>query len=341
MFLDFRRFVCCSASHTLHPLTFFYCREFPSLSNSSQLVNSGQASLWSTAGSRNIGGQAIQRGANTPLSSQQSQQEDMFGASARLQSNQGSFRFGSQANIGQATIGQASIGQASIGQPAPSSQPGSIDDFPPLNRSANAGEIGQDRTASLMSSLGYGSQASATSPVPQGGAGGGRSMGNGLLNALSANSGSRVSSGGGEVRSPVGTRPQETRSLAAEEEAARQKQDNDAASASAAAAAAAAAASAASTESPIGEAGGPPRDADGRSSIGTIGGGDGAHSGKQREESEATTNTGQDPLAGTAPIDRWGMKGLRSLLNNPEYSAMISGFGLDLNTLGVDLSTNE
>ncbi|KAL1902643.1 transcriptional regulator [Sporothrix stenoceras] len=345
------------------PATPLDLSEFPSLSSGSQLANAGQASLWSTAGSRSIGGgQAIQRGANTPQQ-QGGQQEDMFGASAarlqqqqqqqqQQQSNQGSFRFGSQtASIGQANIGQqSSIGQASIGQQqqqqqqaAQSSQPGSIDDFPPLNRSANAGEIGQDRTASLMSSLGYGSQASATSPAPPGiggtaGAGGAsaaRGMGNGLLNALSANSGSRVASGGssgapgGEVRSPVGTRPAQetTRSLAVEEEAAaaRQKQqESDAASAAAAASAA---------QSPIGEA-------DGRSSIGAIGGG-GDAAGNLREESEAAANASQDPLAGTAPIDRWGMKGLRTLLNNPEYSAMISGWGLDLNTLGVDLNSND
>lgn len=270
----------------------------------------------------------------------------MFGASARLQSsNQGSFRFGNQAAAG---LGQTSIGQPSQQQPSQQQQPGSIDDFPPLNnRAANAGEIGQDRTASLMSSLGYGSQASATSPAPPGvgapgagapvgavggGAGGRGGMGNGLLNALSANSnsnaapGSRVTSGGGaEVRSPVGTRPQETR--ADEEALARQRQDSESAAAASAA------------QSPIGgEAGGASRGADGRSSIGTIGG---DVAGKESEAAGAIGLTGQDPLAGMAPIDRWGMKGLRSLLNNPDYSAMISGFGLDLNSLGVDLNANE
>ncbi|CAK7228181.1 transcriptional regulator [Sporothrix curviconia] len=311
---------------------------------SSQLANAGQASLWSTAGTRNIAGQAIQRGSNTPLSSQQGQQEDMFGSAARLQqqSNQGSFRFGNQANIGQSSIGQSSIGQSSIGQPsigqpsigqssigqpAPSSsQPGAIDDFPPLNRAAAAGEIGQDRTANLMSSLGYSAgQGSATSPTPQAG----RAIGNGLLNALSANSGQRSASGA-EVRSPVGTRPQEVRSLAAEEEAARQKQDSDAASAAAASTA----------QSPIGEAAGR------NPSIGTVGlarpSNGGAPSAKQQEEGEAASvHTVQDPLANMAPIDRWGMKGLRALLSNPEYSGVVSSFGLDLTSLGVDLSSNE
>ncbi|CAK7199982.1 transcriptional regulator [Sporothrix eucalyptigena] len=286
------------------PATPLDLSEFPSLSNSSQLNNSGQASLWSTAGTRNIAGQTVQRGSNTPLSSQQGQQEDMFGSTARLQqSNQSSFRFGSQANIG----------QSSIGQPARSTQPGAIDDFPPLNRTANAGEIGQDRTANLMSSLAYGAQGSATSPTPQAS----HNSVSGLINELTANAGQRAASGG-EVRSPVGTRPQETRSLAAEEEAARQKQDGDAASVSAAAAS--------TGQSPIGEG-------SGRN-------GNGAASAKL-EEGEAASNAVQDPLSNMAPIDRWGMKGVRTLLSNPEYSGLVSSFGLDLNSLGVDVNSNE
>ncbi|CAK7568415.1 MAG: transcriptional regulator [Sporothrix epigloea] len=299
------------------PATPLDLSEFPSLSNSSQLANASQASLWSTAGTRNIAGQAIQRGSNTPLSSQQGQQEDMFGSVTRQQqqSSQGTFRFGTQSNIG-----QGSIGQSNIGQLAPSSQPGAIDDFPPLNRTANAGEIGQDRTANLMSSLGYNNHArsSATSPTLQTD----RAMGNGLLNALSANSGQRATSGG-DVRSPVGTRPQDTRSLTADEEAARRKQDSDAASVAAAS----------TVQSPIGEPSGrnPP--------IGTARLGNGPSSAKQQEEGEAAAV--QDLLANMAQIDRWGMKGIRTLLSNPEYSGVVSSFGLDLTSLGVELNTNE
>lgn len=137
------------------------------------MPNTGQSSLWSTAGSRNMGG-AVQRNQPTPHSQQG--HDDLFSSASRLGSNQPSFRFG--------------------GQNAPSSQPppSSIDDFPPLNmnsfRNSN-GEIGQERGMNLMSTLGFGAQAGAASgSLP------GTRAGNGLLNALSANN--RAS----EARSP-------------------------------------------------------------------------------------------------------------------------------------------
>lgn len=143
-------------------------REFPSLSGNPQMSNA-PASMWSTAGSRNLGAPP-QRNAQTPLSSQQGGQDDLFSPTSRVPSVQGSFRFGNQASIGQSSQVQSS----------------SIDDFPPLNRTAN-GELGSDRGANLMSSLGFGSQGVG---LPN--------RGNGLLNALSANS------RGSEVRSPPG-----------------------------------------------------------------------------------------------------------------------------------------
>lgn len=51
-----------------------------------------------------------------------------------------------------------------------------MDDFPPLNRTVN----GEERSASLMSSLGISAQSASTSGVVG-------NRGNGLLNALSAN----------------------------------------------------------------------------------------------------------------------------------------------------------
>lgn len=105
----------------------------------------------------------------------QAQQDDLFSPSSRLPSSQNSFRFGSQASIGQAQ------------QP----QPSGGDEFPPLNRNGN-GEIGQDRVASLMSGLSMGSQGQVASTQARG-------SGNGLLNAVTANT--RAS----EARSPVGT----------------------------------------------------------------------------------------------------------------------------------------
>lgn len=148
-------------------------REFPSLSNNSQLPSTIQGSMWSTAGSRNISG-PIQRNQPTQGSSQQGGQDDLFGPpSSRMQPNQGPFRFGAQ----------------------PSQvQPNSVDDFPPLNRTSN-GEIGSERGGNVMSSLGFGPQnPSSSGPMQSGG-------GNGLLNALTATS--RAS----DVRSPpaIGT----------------------------------------------------------------------------------------------------------------------------------------
>lgn len=131
--------------------------------------------MWSAAGARNLGG-PIQRNQPTPLSSQQGGQEDLFSpASSRIPSAQGGFRFGNQSTMGQSS----------------QAPPTSIDEFPPLNRTAN-GEIGSERGASLMSSLGFGGQTGASAGPMQ------NNRGNGLLNALSANTRA------GEVRSPPG-----------------------------------------------------------------------------------------------------------------------------------------
>ena len=151
--------------------------EFPSLSGASQ-PNAGQSSMWSSAGTRNLGTPSLQqRGQNTPLSAQAGQGEDLFSSGARLSSNQSSFRFGNQGSIGQSSQAQSS----------------SADEFPPLNRNAN-GEIGQERGSSgLMASLGFGAQTAPSSSSQSG------RVSNGLLSALSANA--RAA----EARSPVGS----------------------------------------------------------------------------------------------------------------------------------------
>lgn len=109
----------------------------------------------------------------------------MFSSSSRLSSNPGSFRFGNQASSAQAS------------QP-PS---GSIDEFPPLNNNGGfrngTGEIGQERGSNLMSQLGFGAQTSPASSLPV------NRAGNGLLNALSANT--RTT----DVRSPDAGAPGE------------------------------------------------------------------------------------------------------------------------------------
>lgn len=147
-------------------------REFPSLSNNPQLGNAPQSSLWSTAGSRNISAPVQQ----PPSAPQHTGQDDIFNPpTGRTPSAQGSFRFGNQSGSG---------------GPGSQAQTSSVDDFPPLNRTAN-GDAGGDRGASLMSSLGLGSIGGSSGPAPS-------NRGNGLLNALSANTRAN------EPRSPPG-----------------------------------------------------------------------------------------------------------------------------------------
>lgn len=145
--------------------------------------------------------------------------------------------------------------------------------------------------------------------------------GNGLLNALSANA-----RAGGDVRSPVGTRPQDTRSLAGDDDAR-------------------------SKQSPYGDDGrssqlalsdtAAQQSVDARSNPGGIGL-DGSVGKPGAENGSVPGSVVKDPLAGMAPIDKWGLKGLRTLISsNPGYSMAMSGLGLDLASLSADLSSNE
>ncbi|KAH8592930.1 hypothetical protein B0O99DRAFT_224611 [Bisporella sp. PMI_857] len=158
------------------PATPLDLSEFPSLSN-----NQSQPSqpIWSTSNARNLSSSANLRN--------QAHQEDVFGASPQLASNQSGFRYGSQ---------------NAVGQP---SQTNNVDEFPPLNRNGN-GDIG-DRPTGVQSvgfgassnSMGFGSTAPAQ---PNRGA-------NGLLSAVSGSSrigaGNRVTSPGNisGIRPPV------------------------------------------------------------------------------------------------------------------------------------------
>lgn len=149
-----------------------YNSEFPSLSNNPQQHQGSQSTMWANAG-RNLGAPMPPRNQGTPNPTQppaSQQQEDIFSEGSR----QGSFRFGNQA-------GQSSQAQRS-----------SVDDFPPLNRNNANGDIGQERGSNMMSNFQFGSSGgtSSTTAQPSG-------AGNGLLNALSANS--RTS----EARSPT------------------------------------------------------------------------------------------------------------------------------------------
>lgn len=256
-------------------------REFPTLSNSNQLNSANQSSMWPAQGPRNLGA-GVHRGGGTPISSQQNQQDDMF--ASRLASSQTSYRYGNQGTGTQAVQGQSGI----------------ADDFPPLSRNAN-GEIGgQERGGNLMSSLGFGSQGSASGSAihPS-------RAGNGLLNALSA------TSRAADARSQSAiARPQDSRSPAEDE--SRQKGSGYREDST----------DAVGGKNPHGAIGNDPP------------------AGKGKEEEKGSANQVQDPLEGMAPIDKWGLKGLRTLMNNfPDYNALTCG--LDPASLGVDMRSTE
>jgi hypothetical protein len=78
--------------------------------------------------------------------------------------------------------------------------------------------------------------------------------------------------------------------------------------------------------------------AEGRGSLGVIGSEGPNGRLLDRKDSQATDVV--DPLAGMAAVDKWGIKGLRTLMNNyPDYHAMI--IGMDPSTIGLDLSSPE
>ncbi|KAI1133096.1 CobW/HypB/UreG, nucleotide-binding domain-containing protein [Nemania abortiva] len=277
------------------PATSLDLSEFPSLSNNSQLSSGNPSSLWA-GGSRPMGG-TIQRNQSTPHS-QQSQQDDFFSSSSRMNTNQGGFRFGNQTSLPQSS------------QP----QPSSIDDFPPLNNSLRNGdgELGQERGSTLMSTLGFGAQGNTVNGAIQGARGG-----NGLLNALSANS--RTT----DVRSPDGASPLDlsrAQDMRSSSDEARQKppgfRDD-----------------ALPSQSPKD----PAQPPEVRNPLGAIGTNE-TQSNKNKESEDVQSPVVRDPLAGMAEIDKWGIKGLRTLMNNyPDYAACITG--LDPTTFGLDLTS--
>ncbi|KAI1327155.1 CobW/HypB/UreG, nucleotide-binding domain-containing protein [Xylariaceae sp. FL0255] len=277
--------------------------EFPSLSNNPQMSSGNPSSLWN-GGGRPMGG-SIQRNQPTPHS-QQGQQDDFFASSSRMGANQSGFRFGNQTTMSQSA------------QP----QPNSIDDFPPLNNSLrnSEGEIGQERGSTLMSTLGFGAQGStAGSSMP------GPRAGNGLLNALSANS--RTT----DARSPdttTGLDISRTQAIRGNADEARQKppgflDDDTAVDYSL------------SSQSPQNSV----PQADGRNPLGAIGSNEAQSvKGKEDKGKDAQSPAVHDPLAGMAEIDKFGIKGLRTMMNNyPDYNALITG--MDLATLGLDLTS--
>lgn len=63
-------------------------------------------------------------------------------------------------------------------------------------------------------------------------------------------------------------------------------------------------------------------------------------SAESKEEKDRQPPEGTDLLAGMPESDKWGIKGLRTLMNNyPDYHAMV--LGLDHGTLGLDVNSPE
>ncbi|KAK3177817.1 hypothetical protein K4F52_009421 [Lecanicillium sp. MT-2017a] len=248
--------------------------EFPSLSNNSQIGNTPSTSTWSQAGSRNVSA-PVQRNQSTPLSSQHTGQDDVYNSnSSRAASTQASFRFGNQGN-----------------QNSSQATSSAVDDFPPLNRTVN----GEERSASLMSSLGISTQGNAA-PGLSG------NRGNGLLNALSANNRSSETRPQATISGSVAPIRQGTEDEGRLRQAERLSKSL---------------------------ADGALQDADGRPPAEAV-------SGESKDEPQGTV----DPLSGMSAADKWGIKGLRTLMHNyPDYHAMV--LGMDPSSLGLDMSSQD
>ncbi|TDZ61054.1 General negative regulator of transcription subunit 2 [Colletotrichum trifolii] len=183
--------------------------------------------------------------------------------------------------------------------------PQPVDDFPPLNRNAN-GEIGGERGVNMMPSMGFGSQAGGSGAIAPG-----RGAGNGLLNALSANnrpsdgrSPSMASAQGQPITQDGPSEDSRQKGHAFRDEVAG---DN------------------------IGQG------TENRNPLGAVG--NDSLSGKAKDDKNDVSEV-QDPLAGLAPIDKFGVKGLRMLMNNyPSYAALIQG--MDPTEFGLNVASPE
>ncbi|KAL2061738.1 hypothetical protein VTL71DRAFT_7116 [Oculimacula yallundae] len=301
------------------PATSLDLSEFPSLSNNQPQPSQ---SAWAAAGARTLGpstnmrlqqqaGLSSQQQLNNQQQTQQ-QQEDLFSSSSQLPSSQGGFRFGSQNAVGQSV------------------QSNPVDDFPPLNRNAN-GEIGQDRSSSIIPNVGFGAQSNGmgfgqANPSQT-------SRSNGLLNALSGSNrvtpGNRVASPGSISGLSVSRSPTEgTRHVSGESDT--------------------------NTFSNAQFAPGlqqPQRDEPTALSImsrtdvlpqqevtrsQTL---DSNMGSAQSNAGESNLEV-QDPLPGMSEMDRWGLKGFSVMMNNfPDYAALVTG--TDMANFGFDLNSNE
>ncbi|UKZ84998.1 uncharacterized protein TrAFT101_000876 [Trichoderma asperellum] len=189
-------------------------------------------------------------------------------------------------------------------------QPNSVDDFPPLNRTSN-GEIGSERGGNVMSSIGFGPQNPGSSGPMQ------SSGGNGLLNALTATSRANDVRSPPAIGTPNGPGRQQQQQQQQQQHDGKQKFREDGSG------------KASEVASPT---------AEGRGSLGVIG--SEGPNGRLAERKDSQAADVVDPLAGMAAVDKWGIKGLRTLMNNyPDYHAMI--IGMDPSTIGLDLSSPD
>jgi CCR4-NOT transcription complex subunit 2 len=257
-------------------------------------MSSQTSSLWATGGgpsARVIGGQPP-RQQSTPLPAA-AQPENMYpSSSSRVPTGQNAFQFGGRSAMAGIGGGQASQIQSS-----------SVDEFPPLSRTAT-GEPSQDRGASLMSTLGFGGQ-SASSPIPN------PRGENGLLNAISASSRAtepRTPSGASLTAASLGLEAsvgsdgrQKTSSFRDESQASGDSHS------------------------------------EGRNPLGAIGNGPPASKAKEPKEPSPES---RDLLATFSTADKWGIAGLRHLMETySDYTAM--AVGLDPTHAGIDINVNE
>ncbi|KAK7748548.1 transcriptional regulator [Cytospora paraplurivora] len=142
-----------------------------------------------------------------------------------------------------------------------------------------------------------------------------RGPGNGLLNAVTANT--RAS----EARSPVGARPSEGRSSITEDDARPNAIFREDGSAS---------------QPALSEAPGQPIEV--RSPL-AASGNEGSSNQANEAPLEASSLAAQDPLAGMSEGDKWGIKGLLTLMAKyPSYHAL--AHGMNPAELGLDLSSD-
>lgn len=263
--------------------------------------------MWSASGPRNPNG-PVQRNQSTPVSSQPTGHDDLFNPapSSRMPLNQGLSPFGTHMHA------TSHAQMSGIATP----------------RKAAISEMGPYTVANKSSSTGFGSQSTGPTHVQA-------HRGNGLLNALSANSRAN------EARSPPGagssgslilshdilaacllgldsSRAQDVKRPEDPRQKGLFREDGF-------------------TKTTSGN-GGTIQATGGRSYLGAIGN-DGTMS-KSKDDKPNQRAEPVDPLAGMAAVDKWGIKGLRTLMNNyPDFHAMV--VGMDPNTLGLDLSSQE